>query len=85
MKIINEIIGNTKNKRKDLPENVIINNTTVVEKQEITGNLNNYFTNIGPNLASKVPNEQGGFEKYLMNDAPLTDEELRDTSFLLED
>ena len=71
MKIINEIIGNTKNKRKDLPENVVINNTTVVEKQEITGNLNKYFTNIGPNLASKVPNEQVGFEKYLMNDAPI--------------
>ena len=39
-KIINEIISNTKNKRKDLPEKLVTNNTTVVEKQEIAENLN---------------------------------------------
>ena len=32
-KIINEIISNTKNKRKDLSEKLVINNTTVVEDQ----------------------------------------------------
>ena len=52
-------------------------NTTAVEKQEIAENLNKYFANIGPNLTSKIPNEQGDFEKYLpncnsaMNDTPL--------------
>ena len=34
-KFIKEITSNTKNKRKDLPEKSAINNTTVVEKQEI--------------------------------------------------
>ena len=43
-KIINEIISNKKNKRKDLPGKLVINNTTVVEKQEIAENLNKYFT-----------------------------------------
>ena len=28
------------NKRKDFPEKLIINNTTVIEKQEIAHNLN---------------------------------------------
>ena len=56
-KIINEIISNTKNKRKELPEKLVINNTTNVEKQEIAEYLNKYFTNIGPNLASKIPNK----------------------------
>ena len=89
-KIINEIISNTKNKRKDLPEKLVINNTTVVEKQEIAENLNKYFTNISPNLASKIPNEQEGFEKYLancktvMNDAPLTDEEVENAFYSLK-
>ena len=89
-KIINEIISNTKNKRKDLPEKLVIYNTTVAEKQEIAENLNKYFTNIGPNLTSKIPNEQGGFVKYLancnsvMNDAPLTDEEVRNTFYSLK-
>ena len=66
-KIINEIISNTKNKRKELPEKLVINNTTNVEKQEIAEYLNKYFTNIGPNPASKIPNKQEGFEKYLAN------------------
>ena len=53
-KITNEIISNTKDGRKDLPEKIVINITTVVEKQEIAENLNKYFTNISPNLASKI-------------------------------
>ena len=51
---MNKIINNTKHKRKDLPEKLVINNTTVVEKLEIAENLNKYFTTIGPNLAYKI-------------------------------
>ena len=64
---MNKTISNTKNKRKNLPEKLVINNTTVIEKQEVAKNLNKYFANIGPNLASNIPNEQEGFEKYLAN------------------
>ena len=59
-------------------------------KKEVTEKVNKYFTNIGSNLASKIPNKQG-FEKNLgncntvMNDDPLTDEKLRTSFFLLED
>ena len=56
-----------KNKLKDLLENVVVNNVKVIQKQEIAKNLYKYFKNIGPNLASKVLNEQGGFERYLRN------------------
>ena len=88
-KTINEIISNTKNKRKDLPEKLVINFTAVLEKQEIVENLNKYFINIGPNLASEIPNKQG-FEKYLANcntvtnDVPLTDEEVRNAFYSLK-
>ena len=89
-KIINEIISNTNNKQIDLPEKLVINNTTAVEKQEIAENFNNYFTDIYPNLASKIPNEQEGFEKYLpncntiMNNAPLTNGEVRNAFYSLK-
>ena len=53
--------------RKDLPEKLVINNTTIVEKQEIAENLNKIFTNIGPKLVCKIPNEERDFEKYLVN------------------
>ena len=89
-KIINETISNTKNKGKDLPGKLVINNTAVVEKKEIAENLNKYFKSIGLNLASKIPSEQGSFEKYLanfntvMNDASLTDEEVRNAFYSLK-
>ena len=88
--MLNEIISNTKNKWKDLSEKLVINNTTVAQKQEVSENLNKYFTNIGPNLASIIPKEQRGFEKYLancntaMNDAPLTSEEVRNVFYSLK-
>ena len=67
-----------------------MDSTTAVEKQEIPENLNKYFTNIGPSLTSKIPNEQGGFEKYLpncntvINDTPLTHEEVRNVFYSLK-
>ena len=47
-------------------ENLVPRNTSVVEKQEIAENFNKHFRNIS-SLASKIPNEQGGFEKHLTN------------------
>ena len=88
--MLNEIISNTKNKWKDLSEKLVINNTTVAQKQEVSENLNKYFTNIGPKIASIIPKEQRGFEKYLancntaMNDAPLTSEEVRNVFYSLK-
>ena len=61
LKVKNEISRNMKNKQKYLPEKLFINNTIVVRKQEIAENLNKYFTNISPSLASKIPNKQEGF------------------------
>ena len=67
-----------------------MDNTTAVEKQEIAENLNKYFTNIGPSLTSKIPNKQGGFEKYLpncntvINDTLLTHEEVRNVFYSLK-
>ena len=83
-------MSNTKNKRKDLSEKFLINNTAVAEKQEIAENFNKFFKNIGPKLVFKILNEKGGFEKYLpncnivMNDAPLTDEETRNAFYSLK-
>ena len=79
LEIMNEIIGNTKN--------TVINNATVAQKQEIVENLDKFFTNVGPILASKMHNEQGGSQKYLtdyntfINGTPLTDEESRKAYF----
>ena len=63
LKIKNEISRNMENKQKYLPEKLFINNIIVVRKQEVAENLNKYFTNIIPSLASKIPNKQGGFGK----------------------
>ena len=82
MEIIYGVTGNQKT-NKDLPEKVAINNAKVKEKEEI----DKYLANFGHNLTSKIPNEQGGFEKYfancntVMNNASLT-EQLRNIFFV---
>ena len=58
--------------------------------KETERNLNKHFTNIDPNVGSKIPNRQEGFEKYLancnnvINDASLTDEEVRNAFYSLK-
>ena len=47
-KIINEIISDTENKRKNLSEKLIINNTTVVEKQELLKTLISTLQTLAP-------------------------------------
>ena len=72
------------------PRNVAIHNATVKAKQETAKFINKCFINIGPNLASKILSEQRAFEKYLqscktvMNGAPLTNEEVRNTFYSLK-
>lgn len=51
--IIKDIIGSNKKKSNNI--SLIINNKIVTDKHEIADALNNYFTTIGPNLASKIP------------------------------
>ena len=53
-KILNEVINKRKNK-PTYPEYLIKNNKRISKKDYIANGFNNFFTNVGPNLAKNIP------------------------------
>ena len=82
--IIKEVIGKTKLKNNLLPRRLIINGIESYNKQNIAESFNKYFSNIGQNLASTIPNSVKQYESYLdfnnsiLSEQNLTDKELED-------
>ena len=87
--IIKEVIGKTKLKSNILPRRLIINSIETYDKKIIANEFNNYFVNVGPNLASNIPPSSKHFETYLNHnessllEGDLTDEELKTAYFSL--
>ena len=50
-----EIIGKSKVFHQNLPNNLKINKKSITDKKIIAGKFNEFFINIGPNLAAKIP------------------------------
>ena len=61
--VLNDLLGN--NRKKPLPDSFTINNSTVSDPQLIADGFNEYFVNIGPNLASKIPPSNTNFNSFL--------------------
>ena len=53
-KILNEVINKRKNKLT-YPGYIIKNNKRISKKDDIANEFNNFFTNVGPNLATNIP------------------------------
>ena len=62
-KILKSLIS--PNVRKEAFEEIIHNNKIVRDQKQIANNFNSYFTNIGPNLAAKIPTTSHKFMEYL--------------------
>ena len=56
----------SKNKaKKDYPKNIIVNGKFITDKKLISEEFNSYFTNVGPNLASKIKKTDQNVLHYL--------------------
>ena len=80
--IFNKIIGR-KNNKSDISEMFHVNNSTIKHPKTIADKFCEYFTEIGPTLASKIPNPQKTFDRHLRRPnthslfmAPCTPEEI---------
>jgi hypothetical protein len=64
--LINNIL-NRKTKKTTLPEQFIDNmsSSKIDDPKKIANKFNDYFVNIGPNLAKKIRNTNTTFDKYL--------------------
>ena len=83
-KILNEIINKRKTRSK-MPSTFIHNNQEISDPFRIANKFYEYFTNVGPSLASKLPNSRIPYETYLSNNRvsetiflkPVTERELK--------
>ena len=60
-----ELIGKARNTESSLPIKLVIEKKEVTEIKDIAEEFNNSFTNVGPNLAKKVPNSSNSFTSFL--------------------
>ena len=85
-----DIIGKSKIKSTNLPRKLTINKVDVYNKPKIVDAFNDFFTNIGQNLASQIPKSSKTFETYMnkvnviIDSKPLPINELKDELFSLK-
>ena len=85
-----EILGKCTTKPSTLPTKVTFNKTDIFDAAKITDEFNNFFTNIGTDLANKLRNTSKPFDSYLtkantsMESQPLSINEMKDAFFSLK-
>ena len=88
--VMKEIIGKARNTESSLPIKLVIEKKEVTEIKDIAEKFNNFFTNVGPNIAKKVPNSSNSFTSFLnqthsiMEKNSLSINELKETFFSLK-
>ena len=75
---------------KSLPEKLKVNNNIIIINSDIAETFNNYFSNVGFNLAQKLPNSTKHFSEFLtesfsqMSDQIITVKELKNAFISLK-
>ena len=65
-----QLIGNKRVINAPLPNFITVKNKEIFDEKEIVEAFNNYFVNIGPNLASSIPESKTTFQNYIHHDGP---------------
>ena len=63
--IMKEITGKCKVNSNRFPKSINVNGKSIKKNSRIAEEFNKYFTNAGPNLASKIQNTSKTFEDFL--------------------
>ena len=63
-KLINEVINKRKSKLS-LPQSFNSNGRSITDPTDIANEFCNYFTNIGPNLANRIPTVNSTYNSFL--------------------
>ena len=85
-----ELIWKVTLKSSNLPRKITVNKVDLFDQTKIAHEFNSFFTNIGKNLASKIPNASTPFEyfvnksDFVMETKPLSMNELKDAFYSLK-
>ena len=63
--VIKEIIGGAKSTKGIFPKRIIIHDQEISDQGKIANCFNKFFVDIGPKLASMIPESQTKFDQYL--------------------
>ena len=63
--IMKEIIGKNKLHSNNSPQRLTINGEDIYNEQEIASNFNDFFVNVGPNLAKSITKSKNSFTSYI--------------------
>ena len=64
-RIMKEISGKMKSTTNSLPKTIKVGNQNYYEHKNIANEFNKFFTQVGPNLASKIPKVNTQIEEYI--------------------
>ena len=81
--ISKEVIGKVKKKNQSLPTTLEMENRIISDKNAIAGEFNNFYANIGPKLANKIPQISKTFDQYFSPVDTLVDQYFSPLSYLL--
>ena len=73
-KVMKEIIGKSKNINDTFPKQIIVEQIEINDAQSIADKFNEYYVNVGPSLASKIPEGDISYRSYLPEAAITLDE-----------
>ena len=85
-----ELIGKNKIYKSSFPQKIVIDATEIVGETKIANEFNNFFTNIGPKLAQKIPQPSRPFQSYMktvnseLENKKVTTNELKEAFFSLK-
>ena len=63
--VMKEILGKCTTKSSTPPTKITVNKTDIFDAEEIADEFNNFFSNIGTDLANKTPNASKPFDSYI--------------------
>ena len=85
-----ELIGKNKIYKSSFPQKIVIDTTEIVGETKIANEFHNFFTNIGPKLAQKIPQPSRPFQSYMktvnyeLENKKVTINELKEAFFSLK-
>ena len=85
-----EVLEKCTTKSPTLPTKITVHKTDIFDAAKMADEFNRFFTNIGTDLANKIPNRSKPFDSYIpkantsMESQPLLINELKDAFFSLK-
>ena len=82
---LKDVIGKTKINENPLPKKIALENKEITDQKTITKKFNEFYVNVGLNLASKIPQNNNDYKSYLPDITTLydgqdpTEQELKET------